>query len=104
VLPVAPTFISKIARVAQNERALFEVVNAVLDLIHHEASARRAKAGVSDVLNGPRRLTSDAEGEQKSFAARDVPTDLLHLGGVLNEPARAARDRITRGVHRPHPA
>jgi len=103
VFPTVPAVVAEKARIAKNERAVVFVEDAVLDLINHEASARRAKAGVGDVLNRSRRLTADAEGEQKSLATCDVPADLLHLGGILNEPARAAGDRVTRGVHRPHP-
>jgi hypothetical protein len=92
MFPIIAALVLEVASVAKNERAVAFVKDAVLDLVDDQAPARRAKASVGERLNRFRRLTADAEGEQKSLAACDVPADLLHLGGVLNEPARAASE------------
>lgn len=87
MFPIVPAVVSEEARIAKNERAVVFVEDAVLDLVDDQTLARRAEAGIRNVLNRARRLAADAEGEQKGLAARNVPTDLWHLGGALNEPA-----------------
>jgi hypothetical protein len=44
MLPTVAPLVPQITRVAENERVPTLVENAVLDLVYHESTARRAKA------------------------------------------------------------